>query len=234
MIYKSNLTAPDLQPLFIYTAAHEGAHSHSILHDVGFDVSCGYMSHDEAAILHNIAKLNPGRWLEIGSHTGWSGAHVAIADLFIDMLDPAYQDLRFLQRTVQNLHAVGVAGFCRLIPLTSDRYWHSPDHGKRKYTGVIIDGNHDAPYPERDAISALPWLEENAVVFFHDFCGRPIRDGVRFLINQGFKFRVYNTPQMLGVCYRGNITLPVHVPDPAVDWKKRRAQYPDFNYQGEL
>lgn len=233
MIYKSNLTAPDLQPLFVHTATHLGVHNHSILHDVDFEPHCGYMSHDEAAILYNIARLNQGEWLEIGSHTGWSGAHIATAGNCVDMLDPSYQDPKFLERTAENLTAVGVSRLCQLIPLPSTNYWLSSAHNSRHYKGAVIDGNHDAPYPEQDAAAVLPWLQEDAVVFFHDFCGRPIRDGVRLLIRHGFKFRVYNTPQMIGVCYRGNITLPPHVADTTVDWRKRRHQYPDFSYEGE-
>lgn len=230
MIYRSNLTAPDIQPLFVNAGEHLGTYGHTILHDNQFDANCGYMSHDEAAILYNVAKCVRGDWCEIGSHTGWSAAHIAIAGNLVDLIDPDYVRLDFAARTQENLQAVGVLGTCVLHPVTSEQFWQK---NNQFYDGVVIDGNHDAPMPLQDAKWAIPWLKNSAVLFFHDFGGRPIRDAVRFCVEAGFSFRIYNTPEMIAVCYRNLALLPQHIGDPKVDWKKRRAQYHDFDYRGE-
>ena len=92
MIYRSNFTSPDLTPHFKYL--HSRVMGHSFGHDVpsdwvdkadddpafGIYKRCGMWTHDECAILHNVAKLvQPGRCLDIGCHTGWTTAHIAAA-----------------------------------------------------------------------------------------------------------------------------------------------------------
>ena len=91
MIYRSNLTAPDLQPHFRHAVCRVMGHSQS--HDVLSDFSdktdndpvcgpfksCGALTHDEAAILYNIARQVGGTWLDIGGLTGWSACHMAAA-----------------------------------------------------------------------------------------------------------------------------------------------------------
>ncbi len=232
MIYRSNLTCPDLTPAFKHTFSTVGPFGHAVLHDEDFGRGCGYMSHDEAAILANIAGVVGGDWVEIGTHTGWSIAHLALGGAFLlDGIDPQFQFKPFLARAKENLAAAGFDGKAWLRAVTSAEYFAAA--GDEKYSGAVIDGCHSAPAPLEDAQMVLPRLEDRAAVVFHDFRGQPVREGVQWLINQGFKFRVYNTPQMLTVCWRGDIEMPVHTPDPAVNWAEVRGRMSDFDFEGE-
>lgn len=102
---------------------------------------------------------------------------------------------------------------------------------KGKIAGFMIDGDHDSPQPLNDARGALAHLADTGVIVFHDFWGKPIRDGVEYLIEQGLKCRVYNTPAGMAVCWRGDFTPPDHVADPAIDWAQVRAsRAPEWNF----
>jgi len=53
----------------------------------------GFLNRDEATLLHNIALQFAGkRALEIGSWLGWSTAHLALAGVILDVIDPAHDD----------------------------------------------------------------------------------------------------------------------------------------------
>lgn len=230
--YRSNITGPDLLPAFP-NAEPFVIGGHLTHHDKDFDTHCGYLSPDEAAILHTIAKDFPGLWCEIGSHTGWSGAHILTAGNDLVAMEPRFVELPFRERTRENLARVygpGVGTFYGMS-MRSDQYFAC--NTAEMFDGAFVDGDHDPPMPWNDAQLVLPRLKERAVVVFHDFVGWPVRDGVRYLIGEGFKFRVYNTAQMLGVCWRGDWTPPRHEPDPTRDWPMIRAQHTDFDYSGE-
>ena len=224
MIYRSNLRCPDLEPAFIHTFRTVGGCNHDALHDEDFDRGCGYMHHDEAAILYHIARAVGGDWVEIGTHTGWSAAHVALGANSVAGLDPSLRGAGFWARANENLTAAGVRERVALWPMTSAEYF--AEYAISRVDGVVIDGNHTAPNPLEDARMALKVLKPRGAVVFHDCVGQPVFDAVQFLLAAGFKFRAYNTPQMLTVCWRGDIEMPVHVPDPAVDWTPYRTQMP--------
>jgi len=231
MIYRSNLEVPDLAPAFSHAVGSPRSFGHDALSDRDFDPDCGYITHDEAALLYNIARLMSGAWLEVGSHTGWSTAHIAIAGCTVVGLDPQFRNPHFFLRTYENLKAVGAVNRVILTADTTEGYFAEPKNRSMKFCGAFIDGNHDSPWPLNDAKTILPHLEDRAVVVFHDFIGRPIRDGVRFLIREGFRFHIYNTPQFLAVCWRGEFSPPIHYPDPSVDWAGHRASMTDFDFR---
>lgn len=231
MRYRSNLTAPDLEPFFSHTYSRSYGCGHDVLSDTVFQPDCGYITHDEAAVLYHIALQFPGRWLEIGTHTGWSAAHIALAGNLVVGTDPSLGDVRFFLRAHENLTAAGVADRVRLYAGMGEGYL--AEEKSQMFSGAFIDGNHDSPAPLNDAKAVLPHLLPAAVVTFHDFAGRAVRDGVSYLKSQGFNFRVYNTPQFLGVCWRGAPLVLKHVPDPAVDWIALRRNMPDFDFRGE-
>lgn len=72
------------------------------------------------------------------------------------------------------------------------------------------------PIPLQDAQGAHQHLTDNGVIVFHDFIGTPVQQAVAWLIQQGYKYRIYTTPQMVAWCWRGNFEPPEHVPDPAI------------------
>lgn len=230
--YRSNVSAPDLEPCFERArdmTKYRNAPGHRILCDPDLFAGCGYVTHDEAAILYRTASRIGGRWLEIGSHTGWSTAHIAlgastvyalepefIRPVFNDRKDPAVFFKVFSDNIARVRAAYPSLAPVDPIPHLSQNVlplWDGP-----KFSGCFIDGEHMPPFPQRDAEMLLPHLAADAVVVFHDVLGEPVQDGVKHLVDHGFSWRLYRTPQLLAVCWRGRFTPIDHTPDPAFDW----------------
>ena len=230
MKYRSNLRCPDLEPAFAHAVSEPYGCGHDVMHDRDFQPGCGFMGHDEAAILYHIASAVGGDWIEIGTHTGWSAAHVALGASSVAGIDPQLSKPDFWARTNENLTAAGVRERVALWPMISAEYFTGYANGRAD--GVVIDGDHTAPAPLQDAQRALKVLKPRGAIVFHDCVGQSVFDGVHHLIDNGFKFRVYNTPQMLTVCWRGDVEMPFHVPDPAINWTPHRAQMP-FDWSKE-
>ena len=229
-----------VQRAFLHAAPMDPApnpQGHCVLCDPEFRASCGYAAHDEADLLHLIAAaLGPAAWLEVGSHTGWTAAHLASAwpksgGHGVLMLDPEYETarfndtgsaVRFRVRTLSNLARAGVLDRCTLVGqpraefVGSDADSRYAPHG---YGGVFIDGCHEDPHPIEDAKAAAARLGERGVVVLHDGVGWPVRRAARWLMDHGFACRVYRTPQVLIVLWRGRFRPPPHKPDLAFPWR---------------
>jgi len=188
--------------------------------------NCGFFTHDEAAILHHCAfEIQPGEWVDIGSHTGWTSAHIALAGCDVVAVDSMYGNPEFLQRARDNIKCARLLNDVEFFIGTSADFFKRTD---KKYSGVCIDGDHCEPWPLLDAQAALAHAKDDAVIVFHDFIGPPTWTGAKFLIEQGWKFRVYNTAHMLCVCWRGKFNPPGHNPDPSIDWVDIRKRLGDF------
>jgi SAM-dependent methyltransferase len=234
MIYRSNIQAPDLQPHFAATTIckpRPWSMGHDVLSDAVYEPECGFMTHDEAAILYECAwRSREGFWIDIGARTGWTTAHIAAAGAQVAAVDPMLIYAEFLSRFERDVQEFwsNIAG---LYAADSDYFFDVHEEYKGVCSGVCIDGNHDAPCPLNDARNALTFLADTGVIALHDFYGLPIRDAVRYLIGEGMKCRVYNTPNGMAVCWRGNFTPPDHVPDPSIDWAAVRAnRAPEFDF----
>lgn len=239
MIYRSNLTAPDLQPFFKHVHCRVMPHSmgHDVLSDwtdkadddpvFGIFKRCGLWTHDEAAILYNVAKRAVfGRWLDIGSHTGWTTLHIdAGCGLNPVGVDPMYSVPEFHARIRENLKGCD----CPLFAGTSDQYF-SLLSSDIHYAGVCIDGDHCSPHPLRDAQNAAKHLAKNGVIIFHDAMGAPVIEGVNWLLDNGFKCRYYYTPHLIALCWRGDFTPPDHTRDPRIDWRGIERLMPTFEF----
>lgn len=222
MIYRSNIEAPDLQPHFAATTIckpRDWSMGHDVLSDAVYGPDCGFMTHDEAAILYECSRRIGGRWVDIGSRMMWSTAHIAAAGVEVCAVDPAYCDDRFRERT--GILAAN-PGKIRVFPLASIDFF--AEALIDEVSGVCIDGNHDDPEPLNDARRALGVLADTGVIVLHDFWGQPIRDAARYLMDEGLKCVVYNTPNGMAVCWRGEFVPPSHVPDPSIDWAAVRFQ----------
>lgn len=237
--YRSNLEVPDLEPAFPFAremspAVYRTAQAHTVLCDPEIFDRCGYATHDECAVLAHVARATakpgkPNPWAEIGAHTGWTTAHLALHASHVAAVEPEFcspvynktrDPMRFLVRFEQNLErAAKIArqGFVRPYPMKSATFWGAtPDHVG--FSGVFVDGEHEPPFPEEDAKLLLPHLLDDCAVVFHDALSPHVQAGVKVLTDAGFRWRAYRTPQMLAVCWRGNIVPPLHAPDPAFDW----------------
>lgn len=226
--YQSNLTAPDLAPFFRAAAPMPtGTFDHEVPHEPEINASCGFMTHDEAAIVYHVGKAVGGRWVEIGTYCGWSAAHLhrGICEhgpgFSLTCVDPEFHPdakLGVFDRCQRNLFDAGVVP--TFFGGTSVDYFR--DKKGAFIDGAVIDGNHDYPWPETDAVQVGPALEPGAgVVIFHDAVGDPIQHGIRRLHAWGFNVACYGTPQILTVCWRGNkFRPPAHTPDRDVDWTR--------------
>jgi hypothetical protein len=247
MIYRSNLESPDLAPHFAHIHSRPMAHSNG--HDVPSDWAdkadddphfglykrCGFWTHDEAAILYSVVKAIGGRWLDIGAHTGWTGAHIAAAGAQAVCLEPMAAVAEFHRRYHDNMRAV--PRHPTMLSFRSDEYFdlldNQPSHCypiDGVFDGVVIDGDHDRPHPLRDATNAAKHLTDRGVILLHDFIGRPVQEAVEYLLDHGFHCRAYWTPHMVACCWRGDFTPPVHLRDPQINWERVRQTMPDFDF----
>jgi hypothetical protein len=239
LIYRSNLTAPDLQPAFKHVHCRPMGHSmgHDVLSDfadrpvgdplLGLYKNCGFWTHDEAAILFNIASQVNGTWLDIGAHTGWTGAHERAARCHVLAVDNMFAVPEFYERFREN-----VGDEMRAFVGTSNEFFEYCDREKSEgpFNGIVIDGDHCSPCPLQDAKNAEIFLWDDGVILFHDFIGRPVREGVEYLMSRGFKCKVYWTPHMVACCWRGDLQPPDHVRDPRIDWEGVKRSMSDFDF----
>ena len=94
----------------------------------------------------------------------------------------------------------------------------SADSGLR-WSFAFIDGDHDGEAPSRDALACAPFLEETSMVLFHDLVSPHVAKGLRALEERGWNVMAYQTAQMLGVAWRGEVAPVAHKPDPTQSWR---------------
>jgi len=248
VIYRSNLLCPDLTENFECLVNRPMPHSfgHHVPSDwgdkkdddpqFGLYKRCGFWTQDEAAILFNIARQVGGFWLDIGAHTGWTTAHIdaglklsprqgrTFPTPKVVPVDPMFAVPEFAARFCSN------TGFPMpaLAAKTSTEYFRMHDNGGDPFNGVCIDGDHSIGEPLKDAKNAARHLSKSGVILFHDFIGQPVREGVEWLMDQGFKARVYFTPHMVAVCWRENFVPPNHVADPKIG--NMKIYCPEFDF----
>lgn len=250
MRYKSNLSAPDLRPHFKLRNPPLQLAGHDAPSDPDFLPDCSYWTDDEAAILYNVAaSVPPGRWVDIGARLGWTAAHVAEAGHQVWLVDPEHLQEDFFERLRQNTRR-WTSQWMGGTADTSTRFFESLDSGEKwtsyfpsQFDGFIIDGCHDSPEPLNDARGALAHAKPDCIIMLHDFQGPAVRDGVRYLMDNGWHCRVYWTPNQVACCWRGHKAEPLagnplrwkdwmppdHTPDPAIDWRPHKAAMVDFS-----
>lgn len=232
MIYRSNLTCPDLAKQFKHCVSRPMGHSfgHDVMSDwadkkdddpvFGIYKKCGFWTQDEAAILYHAALKLPAvstvgatnTILDIGTHTGWTAMHVAIAGFRVIGLDPMYANAEFLKRAMENTSA------CFIPTHRTSRQFFADIHESMRFSMVIIDGDHSPGYPLEDAQNAAKHLTPTGVIILHDGIGPPVREAVTWLLDNGFKARIYWSPHLVFCAWRGDFIPPDHTADPAIDW----------------
>jgi glycosyltransferase involved in cell wall biosynthesis len=177
----------------------------------------GFLNRDEAALLHNIALQFAGKQaLEIGSWLGWSTCHIALAGVALDVIDPAHDDPSFRAIVEESIACCGVGDRVNLI---GGRSPESIGALGKKWSVFFIDGDHEAPGPVRDALACLPYAEADCAFVFHDLAAPAVAAGLRALAEKGFNVVIYQTAQIMGMAWRGDVTPIVHIPDPEVAWQ---------------
>lgn len=214
MIYHSNLVAPDLAPQFRLRNPPMQMLGHDVPSDPDFWPDCGYLTHDEAAILYHWALALPGPWVDIGARLGWSTAHIAVSGNVVFAVEPELYLDTFFQRFSDNMRE------------SSTRVGRCPCKSKdvllpQGIVGALIDGDHDDPNPFNDAQLLFPRMAARCAILFHDYMGPSVWGAAKALVQQGFRYRVYWTPNMMCVCWRGDIEPVEHRPDPHVERQNR-------------
>ncbi len=181
----------------------------------------GFLSRDEAHILYNTAlQFSGNKALEIGCWMGWSACHLALAGVKLDVIDPLLSRPEFYQTVQQSLAAAGVIHRVNLIPGYSPQTVEElASKTQQKWSLIFIDGNHDAPGPLQDAMICEQFATEDAIILFHDLASPDVAQGLDYFQQQGWQVMIYQTMQIMGVAWRGNVIPVQHQPDFQVNWQ---------------
>ena len=87
-----------------------------------------------------------------------------------------------------------------------------------RWSFAFIDGDHDGEAPTRDAHAVSRLMEPTAMVLFHDLVSPHVAKGLRALEAQGWNVMAYQTAQMVGAAWRGEVAPIAHKPDPSQRW----------------
>lgn len=179
--------------------------------------SIGFVSRDEASILYNTARMFQGKdGLEIGCWQGWSAAHIAGGGVLLDVIDPILSGSSAKKSIEYSLVRLGVLGSVNLFggksPELVDEI--AKGRGNRKWQFLFIDGDHEGQAPVEDVEACLPYVHADSLFLFHDLASPDVANALEFLRRNGWNTLVYNTSQIMGVAWRGNVNPPRHIPDP--------------------
>jgi glycosyltransferase involved in cell wall biosynthesis/predicted O-methyltransferase YrrM len=181
----------------------------------------GFLSRDEAHILYNTALQFRGkRALEVGCWLGWSACHLALAGVELDVVDPLLDQAPVRESVVVSLEAAGVLDTVQLVAGYSPQaVIDLANRQQRTWSLIFIDGNHEAPGPLEDAIACAQFAEPDALIVFHDLAAPDVAQGLDYLQAQGWHTLVYQTMQIMGVAWRGQVQPIFHQPDPQINWE---------------
>ncbi|CAN1210487.1 hypothetical protein TUMEXPCC7403_09845 [Tumidithrix helvetica PCC 7403] len=181
----------------------------------------GFLSRDEAHILYNNALQFRGKLaLEIGCWLGWSACHLALAGVQLDVIDPLLGRPDFFNSVQSSLTTAKVIDRVNLMSgYSPQKVEELAAEYQRKWSLIFIDGNHDAPYPLKDARICETLAEDNAMILFHDLASPDVSQGLEYFRERGWNTTIYQTMQIMGVAWRGNVEPVMHTPDPDVAWE---------------
>jgi len=226
VIFRSNLVAPDLSAHFkLLSKPRSYSFGHDVPSDPDFEPECCYWSHDEAAILFTAARILGGEWLDIGCRFGWTSAHIAAAGAGVLCLDPILKTQGAADRFEEQMRPWWDKVLGSTYLTAAEFFGMDQD----RFDGFVIDADHDAPNPLNDAMGCAKLAKPDAVILLHDFWGTPIREAVTWLLDQGWKARVYWTPNGVACCWRGDTTPVNHKPDPRIR-DAAGLRFADFDY----
>lgn len=179
----------------------------------------GFLNRDETVLLYNLARPFAGKSaLEIGCWLGWSAAHLAAAGLVLDVIDPVLANQQFYSAVKESLQHAGGAAQVTLHRTASPAGVDELARQGRRWNFVFIDGSHEAPYPLFDAAVVAEFTLPDALVVFHDLASPDVAQGLEYLRLRGWQTCIYQTAQIMGAAWRGNVVPAVHLPDPRVHW----------------
>ena len=181
----------------------------------------GFLSRDEAHLLYNLALAFQGQpALEIGCWMGWSACHLALAGVQLDVVDPLLGDPGVYQTVSDSLTSAGVRDRVNLVPGYSPQAVQAlAAQRQQPWSLIFIDGNHERPGPLEDAMVCAQLAAPDVAIVFHDLASPDVAEGLDYLRQQGWNTMVYQTMQIMGVAWRGQVQPVRHRPDPSVRWE---------------
>ncbi|MBE9186360.1 glycosyltransferase [Microcoleus sp. LEGE 07076] len=187
--------------------------------------SVGFLSRDEAHILYNTALQFAGKKaLEIGCWLGWSACHLALAGVELEVVDPLLETENIRQSVIDSIQGAingfGVQTTIELIPgYSPQRVQEFAAQFNRKWSLIFIDGEHEGDGPLNDAIACEKLAEKDAIILFHDLAAPAVAKGLDYLKQKGWHTVIYQTMQIMGAAWRGNVEPIEHQPDPNISWE---------------
>ena len=184
----------------------------------------GFLNRDEAHIVYNTAlKFQGKKALEIGCWLGWSASHLALAGVELDVVDTLLEKPDFYKIVSSSLLAAGVLSSVNLVAgHSSHKVKELAKAKERKWSLIFIEGNYQAPAPLYDAMLCEKYAESDALILFHNLASPDVAQGWEYLRQQGWNVMIYQTMQIMGVAWRGNVEPVMHQPDPQVNWSLPR------------
>jgi glycosyltransferase involved in cell wall biosynthesis/acetyltransferase-like isoleucine patch superfamily enzyme/predicted O-methyltransferase YrrM len=181
----------------------------------------GFLSRDEAHILYNTAlKFKGKKALEIGCWMGWSACHLALAELELDVIDPVLNQASLYESVSSSLKTAGVMDSVNLVGgYSPQKVEELAKELQKKWSLIFIDGDHEGQAPLNDAIICERFAETDALILFHDLNSPYVAQGLDFLKQKGWNTMVYQTMQIMGVAWRGNVEPVKHIPDQSINWQ---------------
>lgn len=181
----------------------------------------GFINRDEASILYANARAFKGRsGIEIGAWRGWSTVHLVASGIApLHVVEPLLADADWRREFEQAIRGAGGSSTTILVPETSPAAVIRLGEAGARWSFAFIDGDHDGDAPTRDALACEPYLEQTAMVLFHDLVSPHVSAGLRALAAKGWSVMAYQTGQMMGVAWRGAIAPAAHKPDPTQHWE---------------
>ncbi len=180
----------------------------------------GFLNADESAVLHSAAlAAGPCPKLEIGCWRGWSTTQIALAGGGLDVVDPVLLDLDISAEIYLRLVVLGVADRVAFHRGGSPEMVHylGRELGRR-WGFAFIDGDHENEAPAIDALTVAEYASEDCLIMFHDLASPDVCAGLDQLAELGWNTAFYQTMQIMGAAWRGDISPPSHIPDPRVIW----------------
>lgn len=171
----------------------------------------GNASYEEACCLYTLASQFRGkRGLEVGTHLGWTGAHLLAAGLRMDFVDPAIANAERAKMLVTSFDAVpnrvSYKMYAQPSPQSIEPIFR--EGNSELWSFAFIDGNHDGDAPMFDAKAVLPFMADDSCVMFHDLTSPHVAAGLQVFQEAGWNIEVFQTMQILGVASRGQVVIP--------------------------
>ena len=181
----------------------------------------GFINRDEASVLYCNARLFAGRkGIEIGAWRGWSTAHLIASGLgSLHVVEPLLVDPVWRAELEEVARAAGGGETTIFVPEASPAAVERLGLSGVRWSFAFIDGDHDGEAPTRDALALVPSLEPTAMVLFHDLISPYVAKGFRALEARGWNVIAYQTAQMVGAAWRGEVAPVAHKPDPSQVWR---------------